>query len=559
MSPMSLTKQQLQNMKEADLRTQVLIPLFNAMGFHDVSHYHGGPGEQGKDITMWHGNVLGDREYYAVVAKAGRITGAAKGKGSAAEVQMQIAQALGSTFTDTADLSERQATRCWVVSSHEIKKEATESIKNALGTRATNRSVRFIDGDELWKLIQRHQPERTIAQTLRSASQVLDNLSDHHRVITRMRGGAIHLALEPKYPGAASVESTAITAEFTFPATDEVKTIVDALNSHIKRGTPVTIPGAFLTRLDVPKPLEPFLKDGPIEAIAIGPIEGRKEISTTIVAQGTGDEEYRLAGVRFRGVRLGSEESELTSRDSDAPWAFAITANKATKRFTMTFAIPDGPRPVKRAMEAARFQQVLSQGGRLRFLNDETGLQLFSCDVATGVFPSPPVGWLQFLESLMFLQERCQVAVNLPDDVSFEDAREVIELAARIRAGVLNEAFDHAVLTLKPHAPTDLFRSEARDGFRLGIVREEFFELFGTMFPLGIVAHIGTRLRLTAKSQLALQTSRIEDELALEIEGIDEDSRKCVAYLKWLDETQIQAVKALAPGMSFELPENTEN
>jgi hypothetical protein len=210
-------------------------------------------------------------------------------------------------------------------------------------------------------------------------------------------------------------------------------------------------------------------------------------------------------------------------------------------------------------MEAARFQQVLSRAGRLRFLNDETGLQLFSCDVAPGVFSAPPAGLLQFLECLMFLQERCQVAVNLPDDVPFEDAREVIELAAQIRAGVLDQVFDHAVLTLKPHAPRDLFRTEAQDGFRLGIVREEFFELFGATFPLGTVAYIATRVRLTEKSQLALHTSPVQDELALEIEGIDENSRKCVAYLKWLDEAEIQAVKALAPGMSFELPEAAEN
>jgi hypothetical protein len=555
MSPLSLTKQHLQNMKEADLRIQVLIPLFKVMGFKDVSHYHGGTGEQGKDITMWQANVLGDREYYAIVVKAGRITGEAKGKGSAAEVQMQIAQAFGSKFTDTADLSERQATRCWVVSSHEIKKEATESIKNALGPRATDGSVRFIDGDELWELIQRHQPERTIAQTLWSANQVLDHLSDHHRVVTQLRGGAIHLALEPKYPGAGAVESTEIRASFTFPADEAVKPIVQAVDSHIKRGTPVTIPGAFLTRFDVPKPLEPFLKEGPIESIAIGPIEGEKEISTTLVARDVDGAEYRLTGVRFRAVRLGSEEFELTSSTADAPWVFSITANKVTRRFTMTFTIPDGPRSVKRAMEGVRFQNVLSRSGRLRFLNDETGLELFSCDVPIGVFSPAPAGWLQFLESLMFLQERCRVAVNLPDEVSFEDAREVIELAARIRAGISDEVFDHAMLTMKPNAPTDLFRTEAQDGFRLGIVREEFFELFGTMFPLGIVAHIGTRLRLTEKSRSALQTSRLDEELALEIEGIDENSRRYVAYLKWLDDIQIQDLRGRVPGMSFELPD----
>ena len=59
-----LSPAQLCNMKEAELRTEVLIPLFKRMGFKDVQHYH--PGEQGKDIVMWLPTSLDDREYYAV-------------------------------------------------------------------------------------------------------------------------------------------------------------------------------------------------------------------------------------------------------------------------------------------------------------------------------------------------------------------------------------------------------------------------------------------------------------------------------------------------------------
>jgi hypothetical protein len=209
--------------------------------------------------------------------------------------------------------------------------------------------------------------------------------------------------------------------------------------------------------------------------------------------------------------------------------------------------------------DSSQFQDVLSRGGRLLFLNHETGVELFSCDVSAGIFSSPPPGWLQFLESLLFLQQRCQVTVALPDEVSFEDVRDVIELAAQVRAGVSDEVFDHSMLTLKSHAPRDLFTAAAHGGVRLGIVREESLELYGTTFPLGTVARIGTRLRLTEKSRLALETTPLEDALALEFEGIDENSRKCVAYLKWLDEAQIQAVQARVPGMSLELPENAEN
>ena len=87
---MTLSKSRLSNMPEAELRTDVLVPLFKAMGFRDVQHYHGGAGEQGKDIVMWWPSPLGDREYHAVVVKATQISGQASGRGSAAEVFMQI-------------------------------------------------------------------------------------------------------------------------------------------------------------------------------------------------------------------------------------------------------------------------------------------------------------------------------------------------------------------------------------------------------------------------------------------------------------------------------------
>jgi hypothetical protein len=50
------------DMSEEQFRTAVLIPLFEAMGFHNVYHYHGGIGEKGKDIVMWKTGNMGQRE-----------------------------------------------------------------------------------------------------------------------------------------------------------------------------------------------------------------------------------------------------------------------------------------------------------------------------------------------------------------------------------------------------------------------------------------------------------------------------------------------------------------
>lgn len=91
-----MTRDQLSKLKEAPLRTEVLIPLFRAMGFRDVRLHHGGPLEQGKDIVMWRPGPLGDRVNYAVVVKAGNVNGRAQGAGSAGEVATQVQQCFGS-------------------------------------------------------------------------------------------------------------------------------------------------------------------------------------------------------------------------------------------------------------------------------------------------------------------------------------------------------------------------------------------------------------------------------------------------------------------------------
>ena len=90
------SRSDIQNMSEATLRTEILIPLFKAMGFSDVFEYHGGPQEQGKDIVMWREDAGAvDRQNYSVVAKAQRITGKVEGGGGAGEVAVQVQQCFG--------------------------------------------------------------------------------------------------------------------------------------------------------------------------------------------------------------------------------------------------------------------------------------------------------------------------------------------------------------------------------------------------------------------------------------------------------------------------------
>src|SRR5712692_10700429 len=97
---MALTKQQLLEMKEAELQSKVLIPLFKAMGYQDVQ-LHQGTTEYGKDIVMWKPGDFGNRVNHAVVVKAKTITGSVSGNSGSGTVASQIQQCFGRNYLDS--------------------------------------------------------------------------------------------------------------------------------------------------------------------------------------------------------------------------------------------------------------------------------------------------------------------------------------------------------------------------------------------------------------------------------------------------------------------------
>ncbi|MFH0777701.1 MAG: hypothetical protein V2A71_03620, partial [Candidatus Eisenbacteria bacterium] len=154
-----LTQPALKMMDEKALRQEIVMPLLTAMGFRDVYEYHGGTGEQGKDIVCWKPNDLEVRKNLAVIVKATQLSGRAKVcKGAAGEVQTQIRQCFGSPYTDHISCEERCIHEVWVVSNKKISKEAIKAIKGAVADPRYMHNVTFIAGDTLWKLVKKWLP-----------------------------------------------------------------------------------------------------------------------------------------------------------------------------------------------------------------------------------------------------------------------------------------------------------------------------------------------------------------------------------------------------------------
>ena len=89
--------EQLKKLNELDekgLREDVLLPLLTRLGCKPPTIYHG-PQERGKDIITYTHDLLGQREYLAVVAKAVDLSGSvSSSKGLSAGGQGQMRRGL---------------------------------------------------------------------------------------------------------------------------------------------------------------------------------------------------------------------------------------------------------------------------------------------------------------------------------------------------------------------------------------------------------------------------------------------------------------------------------
>ncbi len=489
----------VKQMSEADLRTKVLMPLFKAMGFQGVHHLHG-PSELGKDIVMWR-KVNNRRENLAVVVKAGPISGQVTGPNGAGAVFTQLCQALGSTYTDPADLRVRRIHRCWVVTSFDIRKEAADSLRAALRGAGKEDVVRLVGGDDLWDLLTRYSPEKTVLATLGLAGAILENASENYRVVAKVTGGSVQLALEAKHADAHRVEPLQSHWRFRFPSNEEGAVVQAALDSYFRRGTPVTIPSKFIESVELPNVLRAFFPEG-VSELSLGVARTSRVIPVTMVARDPTGREARLTGQRLLCLRSGSDELEFATPETSL-CRFNVVLNRAEKRFEFRLGVTDVRRNAKQELDVCRFVDVLARGGGLVLTNDETEMALLDVQVHAGGIAAPDATWLQFAESLYFLQQKTGVVIDLPlTGISREDFETVMDLAAKIKAGIWDGSLSELSFTLKPGAlPFVSSLIDKPDASAIVMSRIEWLELFDTKLPLGRVVIAARDLRPSDESR----------------------------------------------------------
>lgn len=154
MQKQSQKLENLRKLNEAEFREDVLIPLLKKMGYEKVRERHGTQ-EYGKDITFYESSKLSNT-YYAVVAKAGKISGAASGNRNLSTINTQIDQAFMIPFEDVEDKKKHHIDRVIVWTTDSISNNAQKQILAQSSTRY--RPVDFKDGQATIELLEKYYP-----------------------------------------------------------------------------------------------------------------------------------------------------------------------------------------------------------------------------------------------------------------------------------------------------------------------------------------------------------------------------------------------------------------
>lgn len=426
---MSFTREEVIKMNEANLRTRVLIPLFRAMGFRDVQHYHGGSLEQGKDIVMWKSGDLGERVNYGVVVKVGKINGQANGRSSAAEVRFQIEQCFGSPYPDIVTTEERSVHRCFVVSSGDITKEAMYAINGALRNASLDKITKFIDGNKLSQLIEEFMPEQNGFEHLRIARDKLNAKSEYVNVIADTEGTIL---FEPKSPDIMRHHMDAFTGSFRFdPTTEQGRRAHTDLERHIATGVSIKLQRSQFAELILPEFLRPFIESDEEMEMHFHSLRGELEMPLRITVTNNSGGQASLEQVWLESIQVGDNEVTFDNARQGLPWTLTIKLNNTSRRAEFSYRLELEGANVKPVRDLVRFTEVLADGAEITLENINTGVKV-TYHVAPGICKRTPGGTLRLLDSLVAIQGKTGVMFTVPSGSIHADEVRNIHHVARI-------------------------------------------------------------------------------------------------------------------------------
>jgi hypothetical protein len=470
------SRETLPKLSEDELRRQVLVPLFKAMAFRDVTVNHGVT-ELGKDIVMWKPDELMVRVNYAVVAKKGPITGkVGGGTSSASATSEQIRQSFGAPFSDPVSGRSQAVGSCWVVASGAIKQQTRDAIMAALSPSITANNVRFIDGEQLADLVEKFLPHLTLVDRLDDIRDTVRKVAPDYRIDTTIGdSGVTTFTIRPRRPD-ADAEEMSFSAKIVLPNDELGRATHEALSAHWLSGSPVRVPGQFIKDFRVPDVIRLLAGSDVAELheLRLGPRRTDSHLDMNFTASSRDGSRAQIGPIRFVVSHAGAESATLDTDPSVAGWLGRIVMRFASQSADLELTPKLLGVNVRVELDALRFLAALRAGGLVELADASTGLLVGKIDLAPNTTPEVPHDVLEFLERVLRIHELSGVAISVPNrTISANELNHIFDTADVLENPTRTMTWDAATIPSDRQLATNLLRVVNNEPVALSELRRE--------------------------------------------------------------------------------------
>lgn len=537
-----ITTDSFQNMNESALRKKVLFPLLKAMGYKDIHEYHGGSGEQGKDIVCWKADELGSRQNLAIVVKATKMSGKARAiSGAAGEVQTQIRQCFGSMYVDPVSGEDQNVHHVWVVSNKKINKEAIDAIDSAVADSDLMRHVRFIDGNKLWNLIEEnlHMSIWSEVEEVRKLSKVIDT---HYEPQITIAGDKTFVKLLEKFPGAAKEKPISIKGHFVFPKEEDAKAFHASFQEHLETGEPFDIPSKFIGNIDIPDFVQQLIgvQDLHLEHITLLPTAAPKKIPVRITFACEDGDNFVCNYVLLKLVKGGSKKITLVNDEFDVPFIIKLELSFAERKVDLSVSPKDIAYNAIQYFDLLKLYVCLGKKLRIQVVNLTNGITLFDMHNEQGIVETPSPEFVDLIRNLANIQQKTGKSLIMPKRDLTEDEISIIsEIHQAITVGRVEFEWNTFSATLQPNPKNlETFVNTFKDGKEGSIAaeEEEIMSLFDIPIPLGKVRYIMQAAKLENFKELLDRYPELSlGNSSIKLNFVSGQTAKCTKeYLNWV-------------------------
>lgn len=487
----SVLENWVNRLNEQDFRTLVLIPLFKALGYRNVDHYHGGARELGKDIVMWKEDDFRAREYYAVVAKAGKLTGSVSGSGSFAEIVVQVQQALGSTYREPSTFDEVRIDRCIVATNSPIKKEALEALNSALAETINSRRVSIFVYNNMIDYMLNHKIGPGSVGSMLELLSMTDPANKVRNITINTDGKKRQIKVN--FSDSVPKEDLVGRYSLSFPSTEEGETFRRRYQDFIEKGVAVEIPRKFVTMFELPKAVVDLGATAELDTLLLGPNTSNVPLQFNMKCTSDEGDVVELQNINFVVTAVGTKEATIEHSSNQSVFFIQLRIVHSVQ-VDLSYRLRDD-RHLYSVVEVNRFYEfltALSKGGTLQVLDSKTKLQLLRSTIKAGLVDSLDPFLMDIYQKASEIQEMTNTILKFPENgLSKQDVTDIHELHEIVTTGGVTRI--GGTFTLSFNSGEKLEEINETDGFQdinVQLSLDQVYKILGKVIDIGTVKYI---------------------------------------------------------------------